>query len=174
VAEDEANWRRASTTLSEFYDAHGDAPTELVRDLRRSFATVVPGQIQRSPLVGRGRRGHGHGGRAPSGNAQGRRVQQGGGANRPRQIPLPAPGSESQLAHRRCTSTCGLTTSRHPLGDLLAQSERLLTKEARGLQAAVMGAKRASTPSMLRLISRVNSTPPRAGKRPTPCVSAVS
>jgi hypothetical protein len=34
VAEDEANRRRESTTLSEFYDAHGDAPTELARDLR--------------------------------------------------------------------------------------------------------------------------------------------
>jgi hypothetical protein len=34
-----------STTLSEFYDVHGDAPTELARDLRRSFATAVPGQI---------------------------------------------------------------------------------------------------------------------------------
>jgi hypothetical protein len=43
VAEDEANRRRVSTMLSEFYDARGDAPTELVRDLRRSFATVVPG-----------------------------------------------------------------------------------------------------------------------------------
>jgi hypothetical protein len=43
VAEDEANWCRASTTLSEFYDVHGDAPTELARDLRRSFVTVVPG-----------------------------------------------------------------------------------------------------------------------------------
>jgi hypothetical protein len=58
--------------------------------------------------------------------------------------------------------------------DLLAQSERLLTKEARGLPTVVMGAKRASTPSMLHLISRVNSTPPQAGKRPTPRVSAVS
>jgi hypothetical protein len=43
VAEDEANRRRTSTTLSEFYDVHGDAPTEFVRDLRRSFATIVPG-----------------------------------------------------------------------------------------------------------------------------------
>jgi hypothetical protein len=33
VAEDEANRCRASTTLSEFYDVHGDAPTELARDL---------------------------------------------------------------------------------------------------------------------------------------------
>jgi hypothetical protein len=45
VAEDEANRCRASTTLSEFYDVHGDAPTELAHDLRRSFATAVPSQI---------------------------------------------------------------------------------------------------------------------------------
>jgi hypothetical protein len=45
VAEDEANRCRASTTLSEFYDVHGDAPTELARGLRRGFATAIPGQI---------------------------------------------------------------------------------------------------------------------------------
>jgi hypothetical protein len=49
LAEDEANRCRASTTLSEFYDVHGDAPTELAHDLWHSFTTVVPGQIQRSP-----------------------------------------------------------------------------------------------------------------------------
>jgi hypothetical protein len=43
VAEDEVNRCRASTTLSEFYDVHGDAPTELAHDSRRSFATVGPG-----------------------------------------------------------------------------------------------------------------------------------
>jgi hypothetical protein len=96
VAEDEANRCRASTTLSEFYDVHGDAPTELARDLRRSFASAGLGQIQRSPSASRGRGGRGQGGRAPSGNAQGHRAQQGGGASRPRQIPVPAPGSESQ------------------------------------------------------------------------------
>jgi hypothetical protein len=74
VAEDEANRCRASTTLSEFYDVHGDAPTELARDLRRSFATAVPSQIQRSPSASRGCGGRGQGGRAPSGNAQGRRA----------------------------------------------------------------------------------------------------
>jgi hypothetical protein len=74
VAEDEANRRRASTTLSEFYDVQGDAPTELARDSCRSFTTVVPGQIQRSPSASRGRGGRGQGGRAPSGNAQGRRA----------------------------------------------------------------------------------------------------
>jgi hypothetical protein len=45
VAEDEANWRHASTTLSEFCDVHEDAPTELAHDPRRSFATAGPGQI---------------------------------------------------------------------------------------------------------------------------------
>jgi hypothetical protein len=84
VAEDEANRCRASTTLGEFYDVHGNAPTELTRDLRRSFATVGPSQIQRSPSTSQGHGGRGHGGRAPSGNAQGRRAQQGGGASRPR------------------------------------------------------------------------------------------
>jgi hypothetical protein len=96
VAEDEANRRRASTTLSEFYDMHGDAPTELVRDLRHNFATVIPGQVQRSPSASRGRGGRGQGGHALSGNAQGRCVQQGGGASRPRSIEESAPGSESQ------------------------------------------------------------------------------
>jgi hypothetical protein len=96
VVEDEANRSRASTTLSEFYDVHGDAPNELARDLRRSFATVVPGQTQQSPSASRGRGGRGQGGRAPSGNAQGRRAQQGGGASRLRLIPESAPGSEPQ------------------------------------------------------------------------------
>jgi hypothetical protein len=59
VAEDEANRCRASTTLSEFYDVHGDAPTELARDLRRSIDTVIPGQIQRSPSASRGHGGRG-------------------------------------------------------------------------------------------------------------------
>jgi hypothetical protein len=92
VVEDEINRRRASTMLSEFYDVHGDAPTKLARDLLRSFSTVGPGQIQRSSSASRGRGERGQGGRAPSSNAQGRRVQQGGGANGPRQIPVPMPG----------------------------------------------------------------------------------
>jgi hypothetical protein len=46
VAEDEANRCCASTMLSEFYDVYGDAPTELAHDLRRSFTTAGPGQIQ--------------------------------------------------------------------------------------------------------------------------------
>jgi hypothetical protein len=73
-------------------------------------------------------------------------------------------GQSPRLTHQRCTSTCGLTTLIHSPEDLLAQSERLLTKEAQGLPVAVMGAKRASTPSTPHLISRVSSTPPRAGK----------
>jgi hypothetical protein len=96
VAEDEANRCRASTTLSEFYDMHGDAPTELAHDPWRSFATAGPSQIQRPQSASRGRRGRGQGGRAPSSNARGHRAQQGGGAGMPHQVPVPAPGSESQ------------------------------------------------------------------------------
>jgi hypothetical protein len=75
VAEDEANRCRVSTMLGEFYDVHRDALTELAYDLHRSFATIVPGQIQRSPSAGRGRGGRGHDGRALSGIVQGRRAQ---------------------------------------------------------------------------------------------------
>jgi hypothetical protein len=96
LAEDEANRCCVSTTLSEFHDVHGDALTKLARDLWRSFATTGPGQIQRSPSASRGHRGRGQGGRAPSGNAQGRRAQLGGGASRPHLIPVPVRGSESQ------------------------------------------------------------------------------
>jgi hypothetical protein len=83
-------------------------------------------------------------------------------------------GRSLRPARRLCTSTCGSTTSRRSPRDLLAQSERHLTKEARGLPAVVKGARRASTPSMLRLTSHANSTTPLAGKRPTPRVSAGS
>jgi hypothetical protein len=69
VAEDKANRRRAITMLNKFYDVHGDAPTELAHDPRRSFATVGPGQIQRLPSASQGRGGRGQGGRAPSCNA---------------------------------------------------------------------------------------------------------
>jgi hypothetical protein len=72
MAESEADQCHASTTLSEFYDVHGDAPTELTRDLRHGFTAVVPGQIQRLPLTSQGHGGRGQGGRAPNGNAQGR------------------------------------------------------------------------------------------------------
>jgi hypothetical protein len=96
MAEDKANRCRASTTLREFYDVHGDTPIELAHDPRRSFTTAGSGQIQRSPSASQGRGGHGQGGRAPSCSARGRRAQQGGGAGRPHQVPVPAPGSESQ------------------------------------------------------------------------------
>jgi hypothetical protein len=82
VAEDEANRCHASTTLSEFYDMRGGAPTELAHDPRRSFTTVGPGQIQRSPSASQGHRGRGQGGRAPSCNARGHHAQQGGRAGR--------------------------------------------------------------------------------------------
>jgi hypothetical protein len=96
VAEDEANRRRASATLSEFYDVHGDALAELAHDPRRSFVAMGPGQIQWSPSASQGRGGRGQGGHAPSCNTRCRRAQQGGGAGRPRQVSVPAPGSESQ------------------------------------------------------------------------------
>jgi hypothetical protein len=96
AAEDGSNRRCASTTLGEFYDVRRDAPTELARGSRRSFATVVSGQIQRSPSAGRGHGGRGHGGRTPNSTVQGRRAQQGGGAGRPCQSQESAPGSESQ------------------------------------------------------------------------------
>jgi hypothetical protein len=69
VAEDEANRRRASTTLSKFYDVHGDTLTELAHDPRRSFVATGPGQIQRSPSASQGRGGRRQGGHAPSCNA---------------------------------------------------------------------------------------------------------
>jgi hypothetical protein len=75
VAEDEVNRRRASTTLSEFYDVCGGAPTELAHIPWRSFTTVGPGQVQRSPSASRGRGGRGQGGCALGCNAQGRRAQ---------------------------------------------------------------------------------------------------
>jgi hypothetical protein len=59
AAEEEAARRHVSTTLSEFYDVHGDAPTELAHDPRRSFATAGPSQVQRSPSASRGRGGCG-------------------------------------------------------------------------------------------------------------------
>jgi hypothetical protein len=59
VAEDEIDRRRASTTLSEFYDVHGDAPVELSHDPRCGFVAMGPSQIQRSPSAGQGRGGRG-------------------------------------------------------------------------------------------------------------------
>jgi hypothetical protein len=63
-----------STTLSKFYDVHGDAPAELAHDPRRSFVATGPGQIQRSPSASQGRGGRRQGGRASSCNARGRRA----------------------------------------------------------------------------------------------------
>jgi hypothetical protein len=96
VAEDEIDRRHASTTLSEFYDVHGDAPVELAHDPRCGFVAMGPGQIQRSPSASQGRGGRRQGGRAPSCNARGRRAQQAGGAGKPRQVPAPMPGLEPQ------------------------------------------------------------------------------
>jgi hypothetical protein len=96
VAEDEIDRRRASTTLSEFYDVHGDTPVELAHDPQCDFVAMGPGQIQRSPSVGQGRGGRGQGGCAPSCDARGRRAQQASGAGRPRQVPAPTPGLEPQ------------------------------------------------------------------------------
>jgi hypothetical protein len=59
VAEDEINRRRASTTLSEFYDVHRDAPAELAHDPRRGFVAMGTGQIQWSPSASQGHRGRG-------------------------------------------------------------------------------------------------------------------
>jgi hypothetical protein len=50
VAKDEVARRRMSTMLSEFYDAHGDAPDELAHGQRcgHGLAAAGPGQVQRS------------------------------------------------------------------------------------------------------------------------------
>jgi hypothetical protein len=87
-----------STTLREFYDAHGDAPDELVRGQQRGHGLVAagPSQVQRSPSTSLGYEGRGQGGRAPSSNTQGRRAQQAGGVGRPRPVPAPTPGLEPQ------------------------------------------------------------------------------
>jgi hypothetical protein len=168
VAKDEANRCRASTTLSEFYDMHGYAPIELARDPRRSFATVVPGQIQRSPSASRGRGGRGQGGHAPSGNAHGRRAQKGGGANRPCLIVESAPGSESQAhpsaLHIHLWLDHVKTSSRGSV------SSKRVASDQGGPGAVGSGHGRKEGKYTL----GVNSTPPRAGKRPTPRVSAVS
>jgi hypothetical protein len=98
AAGEEAAQRHMSTTLREFYDAHGDAPNELVRGQQRAHGldTAGPSQIQRSPSTSPGFGGRGQGGRAPSGNTRGRRVQQVGGAEGPRPVLAPTPGLEPQ------------------------------------------------------------------------------
>jgi hypothetical protein len=66
-----------STTLREFYDAHGDVPDELAHGHQRDhgLTAVGPSRVQRSPSAGQGQGGHGQGGRAPSCNARGRHAQ---------------------------------------------------------------------------------------------------
>jgi hypothetical protein len=59
VAEDEIDRHRASTTLSEFYDVHGDASVELAYDPWRGFVAIGLGQIQWPPLASQGRGGRG-------------------------------------------------------------------------------------------------------------------
>jgi hypothetical protein len=100
------------TTLREFYDAHRDAPDELVHGQQRGHGLIAagPSQVQRSPAASQG---YGGADRAvtlrtaspevavPSrlaelaGRAQSRRRRQ---------------GWSLKLASRPCTSICGLTT----------------------------------------------------------------
>jgi hypothetical protein len=98
AAKEETVRRCMSTTLREFYDAHGDAQDELAHGQQRGHGLVAagPSQVQRSPSASQGYGGHGQGDRAPSCNARGRRAQLAGGAGRPRQVPAPTPGLEPQ------------------------------------------------------------------------------
>jgi hypothetical protein len=72
VAKDEDARCRMSTTLREFYDAHGVMPVELAHGLRRSHGLSAAGpsriQIQRSPSSSQGPEGRGQGGHVPSCN----------------------------------------------------------------------------------------------------------
>jgi hypothetical protein len=101
VAEDEDARRRMSTTLREFYDAHGVTPAELAHGLRRGhgLSAVGPSHIQRPPSSRQDLEGRGRGGRAPSCNGRGRRPQRAGGDGRPRQVPALATEPRSQ-AHQ--------------------------------------------------------------------------
>jgi hypothetical protein len=120
VAEDEANRHRASTMLNMFYDVHEDAPTELAHDPRRSFATAGPGQIHRQAKAVEGAdRVAVLWVATPEAAAPSKVAEQGGHARSRCQ----RQGRSLKLAHRHCTSTCGLTMLRRSLGDLLAQSE---------------------------------------------------
>jgi hypothetical protein len=76
VAEEEAARHCMSSTLCEFYDAHGDAPDDLVCGQQRGHVlnAAGPSQVQRSPSTGLGFGGRGQGGRAPSSNTRGRRA----------------------------------------------------------------------------------------------------
>jgi hypothetical protein len=99
AAGEEAARRHMSTTLREFYEVHGDAPDELVRGQQRSHGlnAAGPSQVQRSPSTSPGFGGRGQGGRAPSSNTRGRRVQQVGRAGGPRPVPAAMPGLEPQV-----------------------------------------------------------------------------
>jgi hypothetical protein len=87
-----------NTTLREFYDAHGDAPDELVHGQRHGHGLVAagPSQVQQSPTASQGYGGRGQGGHALSCNTRGHRAQQAGGAGKPRPVPAPMPGLEPQ------------------------------------------------------------------------------
>jgi hypothetical protein len=65
ASEEEIIQRRMRTTLREFYDAHGDAPDELVHGQQRGHGLVAAGprQVQRSPMASQGYGGRGQGGR---------------------------------------------------------------------------------------------------------------
>jgi hypothetical protein len=62
VVKDEDARRRMSTTLREFYDAHGVTPAGLAHGLRRDHGLSAVGpsrvQIQRSPSSSQGLEGH--------------------------------------------------------------------------------------------------------------------
>jgi hypothetical protein len=99
AAGEEAARRHMSTTLREFYDAHGDAPDELVHGRQRAHGldAAGPSQVQRSPSTSLGFEGRGQGGRAPSSNTRGCRTQQVGGAGGPRPVLAPTPGLEPKV-----------------------------------------------------------------------------
>jgi hypothetical protein len=98
AAEEETVRRRMSTTLREFYDAHGDALNELVRGQQRGHGIVAagPSQVQRSPSTSLGYGGRGQGDHAPSSNTRGCHAQQAGRAGRPCPIQAPTLGLEPQ------------------------------------------------------------------------------
>jgi hypothetical protein len=76
AAGEEAARRHMSTTLREFYDAHGDAPDELIpgQQCGHGLDAAGPSQVQRSPSTSPSFGGRVQGGRAPSRNTRGRRV----------------------------------------------------------------------------------------------------
>jgi hypothetical protein len=128
VAEDKDAQRRMSTTLHEFYDAHGVTPTELAHGLRRGHgpSAVSSSQVRRPPSSGQGLEGRSWGGRAPSYGGRSR-TQRAGGGDRARQNLPPAAEQGSQarqpalhvylwLDHMR-TITKGSTSSKREASD---------------------------------------------------------